>query len=69
MSGNVTSQNCRAIIDPDLAEDLRFTLSGQHFIVFIEDSDSIIIVEFLHSQSNLPAKLASLEKQNPQQNH
>lgn len=67
--GNVTSQSCRAIIDPDLKEDLRFTRSGQHFIVFIEDNNSIIIVDFLHGRSDLPAKLASLEKQKPEQNH
>ena len=68
-TGNVPSQSCRAIIDTDLKEDLRFTRSGQHFIVFIEDSDGIIIVDFLHGRSNLPAKLASLEKQKTEQNH
>ncbi len=68
-SGSVPSQSCRAIIDPDLKEDLRFTRSGQHFIVFVEDEVSVIIVDFLHSRSNLPSKLASLEKQRPGQNH
>ena len=68
-SGNITSQSCRTIIDPDLADDLRFTRSGQHFIVFVEDNASVIIVDFLHSRSDLPAKLASLEKQKPEQNH
>jgi len=68
-SGNVTSQSCRAIIDPDLKGDLRFARSGQHFIVFVEDNNSLIIVDFLHGRSDLPAKLASLEKQKPEQNH
>ena len=68
-SGSVASQSCRAIIDPDLKEDLRFARSGQHFIVFVEDAASVIIVDFLHSRSNLPTKLASLEKQKPEQNH
>jgi len=36
-SGTVSSKSCRALIDPDLSEDLRFTRSGQHFIVFVED--------------------------------
>ena len=67
-SGNVASQSCRAIIDLDLKEDLRFTRSGQHFIVFVEDDTSVIIVEFLHSRCDLPTKLASLEKQRPEQN-
>jgi len=68
-SGSVTSQSCRAIIDPNLKEDLRFARSGQHFIVFLEDEASVIIVDFLHSRCNLPAKLSILEKQKPEQNH
>jgi plasmid stabilization system protein ParE len=68
-SGSVPSQSCRAIIDPALKEDLRFARSGQHFIVFIEDDTRVIIVDFLHGRSNLPAKLVSLAKQQPEQNH
>jgi len=68
-SGNVASQSCRVIIDPDLKEDLRFARSGQHFIVFVEEDASLIIVDFLHSRSDLPAKLASLEMHKPEQNH
>jgi len=68
-SGSVTSQSCRAIIGPDLKEDLRFARSGQHFIVFVEDDTSVIIVDFLHSRCNLPAKLASIANQRPEQNH
>lgn len=59
-SGGVATQSCRAIIDPDLRDDLRFTRSGQHFIVFVEDDSSVIIVDFLHSRSDLPAKLARM---------
>ena len=54
------TQGCRQIIDPELAEDLRYTRSGQHFIVFIEDPLQVIIVDFLHSRADLPAKLAAL---------
>ena len=68
-SGQVASQSCRAIIDPDLKEDLRFTRYGQHFIVFVEDDASVIIVDFLHSRSDLLVKLASIAKQRPEQNH
>lgn len=59
-SGTAITQGCRQLIDPDLAEDLRFTRSGQHFIVFIEDAAQVIIVDFLHSRADLPAKLAAL---------
>ncbi len=59
-AGQVITQGCRQLIDPDLAEDLRFARSGQHFIVFIQDPDQVIIVDFLHSRSDLPAQLAAL---------
>ena len=58
--GTAISQGCRPLIDPSLPEDLRFTRSGRHFIVYIEDSDHVIIVDFLHSRSDLPRKLAAL---------
>lgn len=58
--GTAISQGCRQLIDPSLPEDLRFTRSGQHFVVYIEDSDRVIIVDFLHSRSDLPRKLAAL---------
>lgn len=58
--GTAISQGCRQLIDPSLPEDLRFTRSGRHFIVYIEDSDSVIIVDFLHSRSDLSRRLAAL---------
>jgi len=58
--GTAHSQDCRRLIAPDLPEDLRFARSGQHFIVFIEDTTQVIIVDFLHSRSDLPGKLAAL---------
>jgi plasmid stabilization system protein ParE len=59
-AGSAPSQDCRRLIAPDLPEDLRFTRSGQHFIVFIEDAALVIIVDFLHSRADLPWKLAAL---------
>ena len=59
-SGIAVTQGCRQLIDQDLPEDLKFARSGQHFIVFIEDAALVIIVDFLHSRSDLPGKLAAL---------
>ncbi len=59
-SGTAMTQGCRQLIDPDLAEDLRFARSGQHFVVFIADAAQVIIVDFLHSRADLPGKLAAL---------
>jgi len=61
--GAAISQECRQLIDPNLPEDLRFTRSGGHFIVFVEDANSITIVDFLHARSDLPSKLAMLANQ------
>ena len=59
-AGGAPSQDCRRLIDPDLAEDLRFTRAGQHFIVFVEMADQVVIVDVLHSRSDLPRRLAAL---------
>ena len=67
--GTAQSQDCRRLIAPDLPEDLRFTRSGQHFIVFIEDTAQVIIVDFLHSRSDLPDKIAALSSAKTQNNH
>lgn len=59
--GTAQSQSCRAIVDPDLPEDLRLTRVGQHFIIFMEEPERIVILEFLHARSDLPARLIALE--------
>ena len=59
-AGTAMSQDCRRLIDPDLPEDLRVSRAGQHFVVFIEDADQVIIIDFLHSRSDLPRRLASV---------
>jgi plasmid stabilization system protein ParE len=60
-AGRALSQDCRRLIDLGLAEDSRFSRCGQHFIVFVEDRDQVIIIDFLHSRSDLPGKLAALQ--------
>ena len=63
------SQDCRRIIDPELPEDLRFARAGQHFVIFVEDTDQVIIVDFLHARSDLPRRLAALTGQKPDRDH
>ena len=67
--GTALSQTCRQLIDPNLPEDLRFTRAGQHFVVFVEDADQVIIVDFLHGRSDLPRRLAALSEQKPDRDH
>jgi len=57
-SGRAHTQDCRRLIDPDLPEDLRFARCGQHFIVFIETDAQVIIIDFLHTRTDLPRHLS-----------
>lgn len=58
--GKVPSQSCHRLIDPDLPEDLRFARCGQHYIVFVETTAQVIIVDVLHSRSDLPRRIERL---------
>jgi plasmid stabilization system protein ParE len=68
-AGTAQSQDCRKIIDPDLPEDLRFTRAGQHFVVFVENAEQVIIIEFLHSRADLPRHLANVPLQSRDREH
>lgn len=59
-AGTAISRACQKVIDPDLPEALRFVRAGQHFVIFIEDAEQVIIIDFLHAQADLPRRLASL---------
>jgi plasmid stabilization system protein ParE len=67
-AGTALSQDCRRLIDPDPAENLRFARCGQHFVIFVEDAEQVIIIDFLHSRSDLPGKLAALQGPRPDRN-
>lgn len=59
--GDVPSQSCSILLEHS-ETDLRFIRSGQHFVVFLEEPAEIIIVDFVHSSTSLPAKIAYLER-------
>ena len=56
--GEVVSRDCSILVDG--AEDLRFTRAGEHFLVFFERPDEVIIVDVLHSRSDLPRHVKAL---------
>ncbi|MCA0871376.1 type II toxin-antitoxin system RelE/ParE family toxin [Seohaeicola saemankumensis] len=68
-AGTAHSQDCRRIVDPDLPEDLRFARAGEHFVVFIEEAQQIIVLDFLHSRSDLPRRLANLSAPRGDRDH
>ncbi|MFC3632133.1 type II toxin-antitoxin system RelE/ParE family toxin [Paracoccus angustae] len=53
------SRSCAILVDD--ADDLRFVRAGEHFVVFLDHPDEVIIVDILHSRSNLPRHVAALK--------
>ncbi len=68
-AGTAMSQDCRRLIDPNLPENLRFARAGQHFVIFIEDAEQVIIIDFLHGRSDLPRRLANLPAPRSDRDH
>ena len=68
-AGEAKTQDCRRLIDPYLQEDLRFARAGQHFVIFIEDADQVIIVDILHGRADLPRRLAHFSAEKADRNH
>ena len=58
VNGQVHSRSCSILVDE--ADDLRFTRAGEHFIVFLERPEDVIIVDILHGRSDLPRHVAAL---------
>lgn len=56
--GEVLSRSC-AILIGDIT-DLRYARAGEHFVVYLERPDDVVIVDFLHGRSDLPRHVAAL---------
>lgn len=68
-AGTAMSQECRLLIDQNLPGDLRFARAGQHFVIFVDDAEQVIIIDFLHGRTDLPRRLAALAEQKPDRDH
>ncbi|MPQ96152.1 type II toxin-antitoxin system RelE/ParE family toxin [Thioclava electrotropha] len=58
VAGQAHSQSCAILVDD--AEDLRFARAGEHFLVFLDTADEVIIIDILHARSDLPRHVAAL---------
>jgi plasmid stabilization system protein ParE len=58
LNGQVYSRSCAVLVDN--AADLRFARAGEHFLVYLDQPDEVIIVDILHSRSDLPRHIAAL---------
>jgi plasmid stabilization system protein ParE len=62
-AGTVHPRSCRKVIDSSLPDELLFTRSGMHLVVFVDLGGQIVIVDFLHAQRDLPRRLANALRQ------
>lgn len=58
VNGQAHSRSCSILIDD--AEDLRYSRAGEHFLVFLDRPEEVIVVDILHSRSDLPRHIAAL---------
>lgn len=58
--GEAASRDCSILVGAAPNTGLRYARAGQHFVVFLEDAEQILIVEILHGRSDLPRHLAAL---------
>lgn len=58
LNGHAHSRSCAILVDE--ATDLRFARAGEHFLVFLDHPDEMIIVDILHSRSDLPRHVAAM---------
>ena len=58
LDGQVHSRSCAVLVEG--AADLRFARAGEHFLVYLEYSEEVIIVDILHARSDLPRHVAAL---------
>jgi plasmid stabilization system protein ParE len=56
--GQVSSRDCSILVPG--AESLRFTRAGEHFLVYLERPNEMIVVDILHSRSDLPRHVTAL---------
>lgn len=56
--GTAHNRDC-SILAPE-GQGMAYTTAGEHFLIHIETSDAIIIVDVLHSRSDLPEKIRAL---------
>lgn len=58
VSGQAHSRSCSILVDD--AVDLRYLRAGEHFLVFLDRLDEFIIIDILHSRSDLTRHIAAL---------
>lgn len=58
VTGEVHSRSCAVLVEG--AGDLHYVRAGEHFLVYLDRPEEVIIVDILHSRSDLPKHVAAL---------
>lgn len=58
LSGQAHRRSCAVPVDD--ADDMRFVGVGEHFLVFLDQPDEVIVLDILHSRSELPRHVVAL---------
>ena len=56
--GRVASRSCSLLVEE--AVHLRYVRAGEHFLVYLDQPDSVIIIDILHSRCDLPRHVSAL---------
>lgn len=58
--GVAHTQSCRVVIDSNLADDIRYTRIGGHYLIYIEQQESFVLLDLLHQRVDLTQHLARI---------
>lgn len=61
-NGSAVTQNCSVIMEPGAKTQLRFGRAGRHLIIFLDRESHCVIVDLLHSSSNLAGHIETLSR-------
>lgn len=60
-AGRVVARDCSVLTGSDAGRGLSYVSAGEHFVVFLDVGQEIIVIDVLHSRSNLPSVIAALD--------
>ncbi|MFN3662239.1 type II toxin-antitoxin system RelE/ParE family toxin [Yoonia sp.] len=58
LSRQAQSWSCAVLMND--ADDLRFIRAGEHFLIFLDQPNEVVIVDILHARTDLPNHVAAL---------
>ena len=58
-TGRAASRDCSNLLNREDDIGLRYARAGEHFLMFIDMSDELVIIDILHERCDLPARIAA----------